>query len=160
MRERRESVSSRPASVSRRWPEPGAVRQPFEYAIVRVVPDIERGERINAGILVSCRPRRFLGARVHLDRDRLRALFPACDPDAIAAHLETIQRIAAGDPDAGPIARLSAPERFHWLSSPSSTVIQPSRVHTGLTNDPARTLDHLFATLVLLPTPGSPTHRG
>jgi len=126
-------------------------RHPFEYAIVRIVPDIERGERINAGIVLRCRPLRFLGARVFLDRTRLEALFPACDADEIEAHLRSIERIAAGDEAAGPIARLAPAERFHWLVAPASTVIQPSRPHTGLTADPAATLEHLFATLVLLP---------
>lgn len=133
-------------------PDASAVaRHPFEYAIVRVVPDIERGERINAGIVLRCRPLRFLGARVFLDRARLEALFPACDGDAVEAHLRSIERIAAGDETAGPIARLAPAERFHWLVAPASTVIQPSRVHTGLTADPAATLEHLYATLVLLP---------
>lgn len=126
-------------------------RHPFEYAIVRIVPDIERGERINAGIVLRCRPLRFLGARVFLDRARLEALYPACDADAIEAHLRTIERIAAGDESAGPIARLAPAERFHWLVAPASTVIQPSHVHTGLSADPAATLEHLYRTLVLLP---------
>ena len=80
---------------------------------------------------------------------RLRALAPDCDPGDVRPHLEAVERIAAGDPSAGPIAGLSAPERFHWLVSPSSTIVQPSAVHTGLTDDPAATLEHLFRTLVL-----------
>jgi hypothetical protein len=123
-------------------------RDPFEYAIVRVVPRVERGERLNAGVVLFCRPRRFLAARVHLDDPRLRALDPQADPGQVRAHLEAIERIARGDADAGPIARLSAAERFHWLVAPSSTIIQPSEVHPGLCSDPAAELDHLFATLV------------
>lgn len=123
-------------------------RHPFEYAIVRVVPRVERGEAFNAGIVLHSRAGRFLGARTLLDGALLVAMAPDCDAEAIRDHLATIERIAAGDPAAGPIAGLSAPERFHWLVSPSSTMIQPSDVHTGLTADPAATLDHLFRTLV------------
>jgi len=121
---------------------------PFEYAIVRVVPRVERGERLNAGIVLFCRPRRYLAARVHLDAARLRALDPDTDPTEVATHLAAIERIAGGDVDAGPIARLSRAERFHWLVAPSSTIIQPSEVHPGLCADPAAELEHLFATLV------------
>ena len=127
---------------------PESRRSPFEYAIVRVVPRVERGEMFNAGIVLHSRPRRFLAARIELDREVLRSLAPDCDPAEVLDHLEAIPRIAAGDPAAGPIARLSRPERFHWLVAPSSTIVQPSAVHTGLTDDPAATLEHLFATLV------------
>lgn len=120
----------------------------FQYAVIRVVPRVERGESFNAGVVLLCRPRPFLGARVRLDEARLRALAPDADPATIAGHLAAVERIAAGDPEAGPIARLDAPERFHWLVAPSSTVIQPSEVHTGLCNDPAAELEHLFETLV------------
>jgi len=122
--------------------------EPFQYAIVRIVPRVERGECFNAGVILLCRPRRFLGARTGLDERRLAVLAPEVDPTVIRRHLDAIERIAAGTPDAGPIARLTAPERFHWLVSPSSTMIQPSEVHTGLAGDPAAELDHLFATLV------------
>jgi hypothetical protein len=128
---------------------PDAARSPFEYAVVRVVPRVERGETMNAGIVLMCRPRRFLGARTALDEDLLVAMAPDCDPEIVRAHLAAVEGVAAGRADAGPIATLSMPERFHWLVSPSSTVIQPSEVHTGLTADPAATLDHLFRTLVL-----------
>jgi hypothetical protein len=130
---------------------PATRRSPFAYAIVRVIPYVERGESINAGVIVGCRPRRFLAARVALDTARLRAIAPDCDEDEIRRHLDAIPRIAAGDPTAGPIAALSQPERFHWLVAPSSTVVQPSDVHTGMTDDPAATLEHLFRTLVLPP---------
>ena len=123
-------------------------RSPFAYAIVRVVPRVERGERFNAGVVVYCRQRRFLAARTRLDEALLRALAPDADADQVRAHLQAIERIAAGDSDAGPIAALDRSERFGWLVAPSSTIIQPSRVHTGLCDDPQATLDHLFETLV------------
>jgi len=133
-------------------PAPEPARHPFAYAIVQVVPRVERGERVNVGIVLLCRPRRFLGARVALDEARLHALDPSCDAAEVRAHLDLVVGIARGDPGAGPIARLTRAERFHWLVSPSSTVIQPSEVHTGLTDDPAATLEHLVATLVELPS--------
>jgi hypothetical protein len=122
--------------------------QPFQYAIIRVVPRVERGECLNAGVVLLCRPRRYLAARVALDRARLAALAPDVDPATIEEHLAAVERVAAGDPSAGPIARLGQGERFHWLVAPSSTVIQPSEVHTGLCDDPAKELDHLFERLV------------
>jgi Protein of unknown function (DUF3037) len=120
----------------------------FQYAIIRIVPRVERGESLNAGIVLLSRSRRYLGARVVLDVGRLACLAPAVDPAVIRPHLEAIERIARAEPDAGPIARLGAAERFHWLSAPSSTVIQPSPVHTGLTDDPAGELERLFRSLV------------
>ena len=130
-------------------PEPAPpARRPCESAIVRVVPRVERGEAFNAGIVMMCRPRRFLGARAELDAAVLVAMAPDCDPEIVRVHLAAIEAIAAGNPDAGPISALSAPERFHWLVSPSSTIIGTSEVHTGLTADPAATLEHLFRTLV------------
>ena len=123
-------------------------RSPFQYSVVRVVPRVERGERINAGVIVLCRPRRYLGARTLLVDERLDAIDPGADRLAVRRHLDAIERIARGDADAGPIAALGAAERFHWLVSPSSTIIQPSEVHTGLTDDPAGELEALFAELV------------
>lgn len=127
-------------------PEPP--RNGFQYAIVRVLPRVERGECLNVGVILLCRPQRFLGARIALDERRLAAFAPDLDAATIRPHLAAIERIAAGDPTAGPIARLGQAERFHWLVAPSSTIIQPSEVHTGLTDDPAAELDHLVATLV------------
>ena len=121
---------------------------PFQYAVVRVVPRVERGECLNAGVILVCRPKRFLAARVELDRARLAALAPDVDPAAIQSHLDGIVRIARGDRDAGPIAALGHGERFHWLVAPSSTVIQPSEVHTGLCDDPGEELEHLVERLV------------
>jgi hypothetical protein len=127
---------------------PGARRSPFQYALLRVVPDVERGECLNAGVVLFARTLDFLGARVGLDRERLAALWPDADADALARQLDGLARIAVGDPDAGPIARLPRHQRFHWLVAPASTIIQPSEVHTGLTDDPAAELDALFAALV------------
>lgn len=127
---------------------PESPRNAFQYAIVRVLPSIERGECLNVGVVLLCRPRRFLGARIALDETRLAAFSPLLDPASIRPHLEAIERIAAGDPTAGPMARLEQAERFHWLVSPSSTMIQPSDVHSGLCDDPAAELEHLVATLV------------
>jgi hypothetical protein len=125
-----------------------AAPSPFQYAIVRVVPRVERGECFNAGVILFCRPRRFLAAKTWLDDGRLHALAPDADADTLRAHLGAIEAIAAGDPQAGPIAQLPRHERFHWLVAPSSTMIQPSDVHTGLCDDPAAELEHLFQTMV------------
>jgi Protein of unknown function (DUF3037) len=121
---------------------------PFQYAIVRVVPRVERGECVNAGVILFCRPRGFLAADTALDERRVLALDPEVDLAAVRAHLEAFARIAAGEPRAGPMATLEPSERFHWLVAPSSTVLQCSPVHTGLTDDPARELEHLMARLV------------
>ena len=137
-----------------------APRDPFQYAIVRVLPRVERGECLNVGIVLLCRPRRFLAARIELDERRLAALAPALDPETIRPHLDAIQRIADGDESAGPIARLGQAERFHWLVSPSSTMIQPGEVHSGLCDDPAAELDHLVATLVRQPSSVPEADRG
>jgi hypothetical protein len=123
-------------------------RDDFQYAIVRVVPRVERGERLNAGVVLFCRRRGFLAARTRLDEHALAALAPGCEAAEVRSHLEMIERVAAGDPAGGPIAGLEPSERFHWLTAPASTVVQPSRVHTGLTDDPAAELDHLFEQLV------------
>lgn len=121
----------------------------FQYAIVRVLPRVERGECLNVGVILLCRPRRYLDARIALDERRLAAFAPDLDPASIRPHLDAIERIAAGDPAAGPIARLGQAERFHWLVAPASTVIQTSDVHSGLCDDPAVELDHLVAAMVL-----------
>jgi hypothetical protein len=126
-----------------------ADRHPFQYAVWRVVPVLERGECLNAGVVLFARTREFLAADVALDDARLAALAPGVDPEPLRRRLDAHARIAAGDPAAGPIARLEASERFHWLVAPSSTVIQPGPVHTGLCEDPRAELDALFARLVL-----------
>jgi Protein of unknown function (DUF3037) len=127
-------------------PEPA--RRPFSYAILRVVPRVERGECFNAGVVVFCRQLGFLGVRVGLDEGRLAALAPDASAEDVRAHLDALVRVAAGDPDGEAIAALPASERFGWLVAPSSTIIQPSAVHTGLSDDPQATLDALFAELV------------
>jgi hypothetical protein len=123
-------------------------RSPFQYAALRIVPRVERGEAVNAGVVLFCRPKRFLGARTYLDEALLAALSPECDPTEISALLDTIERIAEGSPDGGPIAQLPASERFHWLVAPASTIVQAGPVHTGLTADPAGELDRLYTRLV------------
>jgi len=115
----------------------------FDYALLRVVPRVERQEFINAGVVVFCLEKRYLDARIHLDPARLKALWPEADPDLVREHLEAIPRICAGDATAGPIAKLSQRERFHWLTAPRSTIIQPSPVHTGVCDNTGGVLDRL-----------------
>lgn len=121
---------------------------PFQYALLRVVPHIERGERLNAGVVLFCRARGFLSARIALDEELLATLAPTLDLASVRSHLDALARVAGGDPAAGPVARLEPSERFHWLVAPSSTVIQPSKVHTGFSADPERDLQRLTAALV------------
>jgi hypothetical protein len=127
---------------------PGSASEPFQYAVLRIVPDLERGEAVNAGVVLFSRRHGFLAARTHLDRERLRALAPDADGQAIGERLEQLEHIARADPAAGPIAALDASERFGWLTAPASTVVQPSAVHTGLCDDPAAMLERLFERLV------------
>ena len=126
-------------------------RSSFEYAVIHVMPRVERGELVNAGVILFCLERDFLAARVEVDEPRLRALWPEIDLDLVRQHLEAIPKICAGAPDAGPIGKLSLRERFHWLVAPRSTMIQVSPVHAGLCDDPERTLDELFGQTVRLP---------
>jgi hypothetical protein len=126
-------------------------RDAFQYALVRVVPRIDRGEFVNVGVVLFCRTRRYLAARIELDEARLAVLAPEPPIEAVKTHLDTFARVAAGDPEAGSIAGLSQSERFHWLVAPSSTVIQTGPVHTGLSEDPEAILDRLVKTLVLAP---------
>jgi hypothetical protein len=121
---------------------------PFSYLILRVVPSAERGERLNVGIVLFCRQLGFLGATAEVAEERVRALTPAPDPVALREHLAALVRVAEGDPQAGPIAALEPSDRFGWLAAPSSTIVQPSEVHTGLCVDPATTLRHLHDRLV------------
>lgn len=125
-------------------PEPIA----YDYAVVRVVPRVDRDESINAGVILFAPQKRFLAARTHIDEARLRALWPDVDIEHIRRHLEAIPRIASGDPEAGPIARMSQSARFHWLTSPRSTMIQISPVRTGISAEPEKLLDHLTSELV------------
>jgi DUF3037 family protein len=123
-------------------------RSSFEYAIIRVSPYVERGEFINVGVVLYCRARAFLDARLWLDEARLHALAPTADAGEITRYLEAFQRICRGEADTGPIGQLTQRERFHWLISPRSTVIQTSPTHAGLCHDPAETLERLMATMV------------
>jgi hypothetical protein len=120
----------------------------YDYAVVRVVPRVERGEFINAGVIVSCAAKGFLQARIELDEARLLALDTKADLESVKANLATIPAICAGGNDAGPIGRLSVRERFHWLVAPRSTVIQTSPVHIGRCHDLDMAIEHLLATMV------------
>ncbi len=120
----------------------------FDYAIVRVVPRVERGELINAGVIVSCATENFLAAAIELNEQRLLALAPTIDLDEVRAALAIIPLIAAGDPKGGPIAQLPRGERFHWLVAPRSAIIQTSPVHTGICDKPEAMIEKLLARLV------------
>ncbi|HEY1538651.1 MAG TPA: DUF3037 domain-containing protein [Solirubrobacteraceae bacterium] len=122
--------------------------QPFAYAVLRVVPSVERGERLNVGVALYCRRHDFLDLRAQLDDDRLRALAPDLDPAPIRSRLDALCAVVRGDDAGGALAALEPSERFGWLVAPSSTILQASEVHTGMTTDPRATLDRLFATLV------------
>ncbi len=123
----------------------------FQYALLRAVPSLPRGEALNVGVVLYSPRHRFLEARTTIDPERLRLLDPDIDLDAVRAYLAQVEHVAAGVPSAGPIAGLDRSERFGWITSPSSTTIQPSPVHTGLCDDPAAMLEHLFASLVAPP---------
>lgn len=123
----------------------------FEYAVLRVVPRVERNEAVNVGVVVFCRTRGYLAAQIELGERQLavlRALAPELDAENVRAHLDATRRIVAGEADAGPIAEMAAPERFRWVTAPASTMIQPSEVHGGVTDSPERSLHDLFDRLV------------
>jgi hypothetical protein len=124
----------------------------FEYALLRVVPRVERGEFINAGVVLYCQDARFLDARVHLDPERLQALDPNLDPDTVRAHLEVARLVCEGGPEAGAVGLLPPVQRFGWLVAPRSTVVQSSPVHTGFADDPEEAIEHLLRTMVRAPT--------
>jgi hypothetical protein len=123
----------------------------YDYAVIRVVPRVERAEFVNAGVIVWCKEKDFLEARIELDEQRARALDPALDLDAVRKHLASIAIVCAGGPEAGALGKLSKRERFDWLVAPRSTIIQPSPVHTGRCTDLAKTLDHLLDAMVRAP---------
>jgi len=127
----------------------------YDYAVIRVVPRVDREEFANVGVILSCPSIHFLDARVELDEHRVLSLDPSLDLDSIRAHLATIPAICAGGADAGPIGLLSQRERFHWLVAPRSTIIQTSPVHSGSCHDPATALEHLLETMVRPPRPPS-----
>ena len=123
----------------------------YDYAIIRVVPKVEREEFVNVGVIVSCPAKGFLEARIELDEQRLKALDATLDIESMRPHLGSIVAICAGGEDSGPIGQLSQRERFHWLTAPRSTIIQTSPVHTGHTTDPVSVLDHLLESSVRPP---------
>ncbi|MGW0777734.1 DUF3037 domain-containing protein [Streptomyces sp. NPDC054802] len=123
-------------------------RDVFEYALLRVVPRVERGEFVNAGVVVYCRARTFVAARTHLDEARLRALDPQVDMTGVRAALRAVEGVCRGGEDAGQAARDDAGRRFRWLIAPRSTVVQPGPVHTGLTLDPEAEVERLLDLLV------------
>ena len=120
----------------------------FDYAVLRVVPRVEREEFVNAGVILFSLSQHFLGARTRVDEKRLLALWPGLDLDVVRQHLDAFVKVCEGSADAGPIARLSQRERFHWMVAPRSTVIQVSPVHSGLCDSPDVALDRLFQQLV------------
>ena len=123
----------------------------YDYAIIRFVPRVERGERLNVGVILSCADAAFLDVRLEVDEMRLRALDPGVDVELVRAALDAIATVCRGGPEGGPIGELPPRGRFRWLVSPRSTTIQPSEVHTGRTGDPAACLEHLFDRLVRRP---------
>lgn len=124
------------------------MRKPFEYAAVRAIPRIERGEQINVGVVLYCQSRDFLAARFDLDAERLRCLDPGVDVEAVAIALRGWDTTCTGGPTGGPAARMRLGERFRWLTAPRSTMIQAGPVHTGLTEDPSAELERLLDLLV------------
>ena len=127
-------------------------RATYDYAVIRVVPRVERGEFINAGVLVSCPGAKLLACGIDLDERRLRALDPSADVDAIRMHLASIERICRGGPGSGPIGALPVRARFHWLTAPRSSIIQMSPAHTGRTDDAAGIVEHLLNRMVRIST--------
>lgn len=130
----------------------------FDYAILRVVPRVDREEFINVGVVLYCLSQDFLQARVELDEARLRALDPTADVALIRSHLETFPRVCAGGAGAGPIGKLSQKERWHWLVAPRSTMVQVSAVHSGLCENPQLALERVLARMVRQPS-SSPIHQ-
>ncbi|HEY6407415.1 MAG TPA: DUF3037 domain-containing protein [Ktedonobacteraceae bacterium] len=122
----------------------------YDYALIRLVPSVERGECLNVGVLLFCRTLCFLGARIHLDEKRALALAPDLDLAAVQDQLDTMALICKGEPAAVPLGKMSQSERFHWLVSPRSTIIQISPVHMGLCDDPEATLEQIFKAMVFL----------
>lgn len=120
----------------------------YDYALIRLVPNVERGECLNVGVLLFCRTQRFLGVRIQLDQTRVLSLAPDLDLASVQHQLDAIVHICMGAPEAGLLGKMSQSERFHWLTSPRSTIIQTSQVHVGLCTDPEATLEHLLKTMV------------
>lgn len=125
---------------------------PFAYALLRVVPSVERGEQVNVGVVLFCRQLDFLDLRAAVDEQRLAALAPALDVEDVRSSVEAIRAVVCGEPGGGALAQLPASDRFGWVVAPASTIIQPSTVHTGLTQDPRATIERLFSALVAPPS--------
>ena len=123
-------------------------RSSFAYAVVRIVPDIEREEFLNAGLILFCRPRQYLRARTAIDGEALSVIRPESDVAAIGEQLRFLEAVAAGTLEVAPFASMSQSERFHWLTTPRSTLVQPGPLHAGMSDDPDATFDHLFDVLV------------
>lgn len=124
-------------------------KQLFEYAVIRVVPKVEREEFVNVGVILYSRDRGFLSAMFRLDKEKLSTLAPTLDIREVEAHLDALERISKGEADSGPIARLDPASRFRWLTATRSTVVQASKVHPGFCEDPGKALEKLFQQLVL-----------
>ncbi len=122
----------------------------YDYALIRLVPSVERGECLNIGVILFCRTLAYLGVRIYLDKARSLALSPDLDLAAVQEQLDAIVRICEGDPEAGPLGKMSQSERFHWLVAPRSTIIQISPTHEGMCENPEVALDHLLKTMVLV----------
>ena len=120
----------------------------YDYAVIRVVPRVDRGEQVNVGVILSCADTDFLDARIQVDEDLIRAIDPSIDLDAVRTNLAVIPLVCKGGAEAGPIGALPSRGRFRWLVAPRSTIIQPSEVHTGRTTDPAACLEKLMDRLV------------
>ncbi|MGC1243487.1 MAG: DUF3037 domain-containing protein [Chryseosolibacter sp.] len=120
----------------------------FEYAVIRVVPHVEREEFLNAGVILYCASERFLECMTDVNEERLKVLCDSLDFGELGNHIQSFKRICAGGPDAGPIGKLSMPERFRWLTSPRSTMVQTSKVHPGLCTDAREMLNRLYHQLV------------
>ena len=120
----------------------------YDYAIIRVVPRVDREEFINVGVIVSCPALDYLAARIELDEARLRVLHSGVDLDTVRQNLASIPIICAGGPGSGPIGRLTPRERFHWLVAPRSTMIQTSSVHTGRCDQPSQVMENLVDRMV------------
>lgn len=121
----------------------------FDYAVIRLVPRVEREEFFNVGVILSCPEHKFLEARIFLNEEKLKCFAPETKPETVREYLSIIPKICAGDEAGGIIGKLSQRERFYWLTAQRSTIIQSSAVHTGLTGDPSKTLEHLFEKMVL-----------
>ncbi|GAA3739476.1 hypothetical protein HDA32_002771 [Spinactinospora alkalitolerans] len=135
------------------------MRDVFEYALLRVIPRLERGEAINAGVILYCQPRSYLAAHCHLDTERLRALDPDADIDGVRRALHAVELVCRAAEDAGPTRHEDAGRRFRWLTAPRSTIVQPGPIHTGLTDDPDAEARRLLELLVHHPTTQRPAHR-